>query len=518
MLECDKIEYNVGMYLRLSKEDENDKQSESIINQREIITKYILDNNWNLYDEYIDDGYTGTNFDRPDFKRMIEDIEKGKINVVIVKDYSRLGRNYVRTGMLLDEFFPIHNVRFIAINDGIDTFKINSNNELSGFKGIMNDMYSADISRKIRSTLNSKRSNGQFIGAFAPYGYKKDSSNKNKLAIDEEASLIVKRIFNMRLNGIGNEEIVRVLNKEKVLSPIEYKQKKDLNYRNSNIYPGWRAETIKDILSNPTYIGNLAQGKSERISYKVRKSRKIPKDRWIIVENTHNPIVDKKTFDTVQILIKKKSYGRTENKTEHLLGGILICGDCGFPITFRRENRKGEKVFITLCSNYSRFHRCKRHAVLEKGVNNLVINDLKKICESVITNKENFYQSIKRPIFKHDNNLNKLIREKKVRTQEILKLKKGLYEDWKKSCITKEDFENMYREFSKEKEELDNEIKSLQNQDKSTKNDNNLDELKLIVDFEIIPKQILINLIDKIELFQNRDVRIYYKFLNPFSQ
>ena len=322
----------------------------------------------------------------------------------------------------------------------------------------------------------------------------------------------------MRLNGIGNEEIVRILNKEKVPSPIEYKQKKDLNYRNSNIYPGWRAETIKDILSNPTYIGNLAQGKSERISYKVRKSRKIPKDRWIIVENTHNPIVDKKTFDTVQILIKKKSYGRTENKTEHLLGGLLICGDCGFPITFRRENRKGEKVFITLCSNYSRFHECKRHAVLEESINNLVINDLKKICESVITNKEKFCQSIRIPTLKDDNNLNKLIREKQIRKRQIFRLKKGLYEDWKKSYITKEDFENMYEEYDNEKEELDNEIKKLKNQEKSQKNDNNLDELKQIINLKVIPKQILINLIDKIELFQNRDVRIYYKFLNPFSQ
>ena len=212
--EIDRRIYNVAIYLRFDeKKIEDDSESESIINQREFVTKYVLDKGWDIYDEYIDDGYTGTNFNRPDFQRMISDIETKKVNLVIVKDYSRFGRNYSRAGFYVDEYFPSHGVRFIAINDGIDTFnKNNSNNELSGFKGVMNDMYSADISKKIRTSFNSKRRAGQFIGAFAPYGYKKDPNNKNKLIIDDEAAQVVKRIFEMRVNGIGLEKIMRILN------------------------------------------------------------------------------------------------------------------------------------------------------------------------------------------------------------------------------------------------------------------------------------------------------------------
>ena len=223
--------YKVGIYLRLSRADdkeENFDQSESIKNQDEFVTNFVLERGWEIYDVYIDDGYTGTNFNRPDFQRMIEDIKNGLINLVIVKDLSRFGRNYVWCGMYIDEFFPKYNVRFIAINDGIDTFqKNNNNNELSGFKGVMNDMYSADISRKIRTSFNTKRHNGQFIGAFAPYGYLKDPNNKNKLIIDPEASLIVKRIFEMRINGIGTEAIMRTLNDEGIPCPTNDKQQKN---------------------------------------------------------------------------------------------------------------------------------------------------------------------------------------------------------------------------------------------------------------------------------------------------
>ena len=516
----DTKNYKVGMYLRLSKEDENTDQSESIINQREYLTKYILDKGWDLYDEYVDDGYTGTNFERPDFQRMIGDIESGHVNLVIVKDYSRFGRNYARAGIYIDEFFPRYNVRFIAINDNIDTFKKNnSNNELTGFKGIMNDMYSADISKKVRTTFNSKRQNGQFIGAFAPYGYMKDPNNRNKLIIDPVASKVVQRIFNMRVNGIGNEQIMRILNSENIPCPTKYKEQQGFNYKNVNIiHYVWRAETIKDILSNPTYIGNMAQRKSEKISYKIKKHKKIPKKEWIVVENTHEPIVDKKTFETVQQLLKQKSYGKTENKTEHLLGGLLVCGDCGFPITFRREKRKDKKEFITLCSNYSRFSKCKRHAILEEEINHLVIKDLRAIAKRSIKDKNKFFEKIKRqPTFQIDsNNIKKTINQKEKRKQEIVNLRKFLYEDWKKGDITKEDYDAMYSSYNMEKEQLNKEIETLQNElernRELTINNDFYHLLEQIVDFEIVPKQILVNLIDKIELFQDKTMKIHYKF------
>lgn len=435
---------------------------------------------------------------------------------------SRFGRNYVKTGMYIDEFFPLHNVRFIAINDGIDTFKRNnSNNELSGFKGIMNDMYSADISKKIRTSFNTKRQNGQFIGAFAPYGYQKDPNNKNKLIVDQEASLIVKRIFNMRINGIGTEAIMRTLNSENIPCPTKYKQLKGSTYKNANIvHYIWRAETIKDILRNPVYIGNMAQRRCERISYKVRKHKKIPRENWIVVENTHEPIIDKQTYNTVQELLNQKSYGKTEKKTEHLLGGLLVCGDCGRNITFRRAPRKGQKKFITLCSSYSRFKECSTHCMLEDDINNLVLNDLKSISNKAIKDKKKFLQKIHKPIFETDNNNNKkIINKKTTRIKEIINLRKALYEDWKKGFISQDDFTSMNTEYNEEKEQLNSEIenlkKTLNNSSKEISDIDFYSLLEKIVNFDSIPKQILVNLIDKIEIFKDKTVKIHYKFPRP---
>lgn len=530
--EIDTNNYRVGMYLRLSKADDKEEKaddpSQSIINQREFITKYIVENGWDLYDEYVDDGYSGTNFERPAFQRMMTDIKKRHINLVIVKDLSRLGRNAGWTTVYIDEIFPLYNVRFIAINNNIDTFaKNNSNNELAGMTGFMNDWYCLDISKKIRTTFNSKRQNGQFIGAFAPYGYQKDPNNKNKLIIDPEASLVIKRIFNMRINGIAIEAIMRTLNEENIPCPTKYKEQKGMNYKNTNIKRYlWTAETIKDILSNPTYIGNMAQRRNEKISYKLKKFRKVPRKDWIIVENTHEPIIDKETFQTVQELIKQKAYGTTQNKTEHLLSGLLVCGDCGKSLTFRRDNKRANKDFITLCSDYSRFHKCTRHAVLEEELNNLVISDLRATARKILKNKSKskFLEKIQKPTFKIDNNITKLINEKEKRKNEIVALRKSLYEDWKKGNIIKDDFDAMYEDYNKEKEQLNNEIEKLQvkistqkQEMPNTNFDKLLDEL---ANLKVIPKTILIKLIDKVEVFEDKpnrtkSVKIHYKFPSP---
>ena len=385
----------------------------------------------------------------------------------------------------------------------------------------MNDMYSADISRKIRTSFNTKRHNGQFIGAFAPYGYLKDPNNKNKLIIDPEASLIVKRIFEMRINGIGTEAIMRTLNDEGIPCPTKYKQQKGSTYKNANIvHYVWRAETIKDILRNPVYIGNMAQRRCERISYKIRKHKKIPRKDWIIVENTHEPIIDKDTYNTVQELLNQKAYGKTEKKTEHLLSGLLVCGDCGQNITYRRKLRKGKKVFITICSSYSRFAKCTTHSVLEKDIIELVVKDLQSISNKVIKDKKLFLKKIQKPTLKNnDNTIKTIISEKEKRINEIIYLRKSLYEDWKKEIITKEDFDSMYQSYNVENQQLNKEIeglqKNLQNNIEKQENIDFCNLLEQIINFEVIPKQILVKLIDKIEIFKDKSVKIHYKFPRP---
>ena len=260
----------------------------------------------------------------------------------------------------------------------------------------------------------------------------------------------------------------------------------------------------------------MAQKKSEKISYKVNKHKKISRENWVVVENTHEPIIDKDTFKQVQILLDVKSFGVTAFKTEHLLGGMLYCGDCGMPITFRRDNKKKNKDFITLCSNYTRFHSCTRHAVLLDDINELVINDLKSIARKTIKNRNEFIKKINIPNAQQEEKYSKnIITKKENRLSEIIKLRKELYEDWKRDIITKEDFDSMYLEYNKEKEKLLNEIEKLQKElihNKDYRNNNYIDILEKIVDFEIVPKNILINLIDKVEIFQDKTVKIHYKF------
>ena len=259
--------YKVGIYLRLSKEDEKDKESGSITNQRSILMNYIKENNLTYINEYIDDGVSGTTFDRIGFNQMLQDIQNKKINMVLTKDTSRLGRDHIEFGYYVEKYFPEHNVRYVAVCDNIDTFY--NNNDMLLFKSAYNDMYVKDISNKIRASLNIKKKNGEFVGAYAPYGYKKDQLDKHKLVIDTYASEIVKRIYQMFASGLSITKIASILTEEKILIPSIYKNMK--RGLKSSHFGTWNQRNITDILTNPTYIGHLTQGRNKKINYKSKK-------------------------------------------------------------------------------------------------------------------------------------------------------------------------------------------------------------------------------------------------------
>ena len=288
--------YSVGLYIRLSREDDDKTEmSESITNQKSLLLQYVKENNLRVYDIYIDDGYSGTNFDRPDFNRLLNDIELGKINMVITKDMSRLGRDYIGTGNLIEKYFPEHNVRYIAVTDNIDTFLDSSNNDIAPFKAIMNDMYAKDISKKIKSSLKAKMKEGKWVGGRCPFGYNQDKNDKNHLVINKEQADIVKRIFNMCLEGLSFYKIAKKLTNEKVKTPAEYynfEWKSHYNLR----YGEWHSKTIRDILTNRMYIGDLVQNKRSKVNYKVKKIVKNNTNDYIIVENTHEAIIDREIF------------------------------------------------------------------------------------------------------------------------------------------------------------------------------------------------------------------------------
>lgn len=510
----DKI-YNVGMYLRLSKEDETAGQSESIENQKKIITNYVLEHNWNIIDIYIDDGFSGLNFKRPAFEKMIKDIEAKKINLVITKDLSRLGRDYIDTGYYLERYFPTKNVRYIAINDGIDTYVDNGNNDISPFKSVINDMYAKDISKKIRAVMDTKRINGEFIGAFAPYGYLKSPDNKNNFVVDETASKVVKRIFDMYVSGNSMGRIVRILNNECVPCPAKYKLTNS-TYKNSMVKRyKWCQETIKRILTNPTYMGCMTQKRQEKISYKIDRFKKIPQSNWIIVEDTHQAIISPETFALVQEMIVRKTvcYSRGEDSF-HLLNGLVFCKECGAKMTYRR-NSSGKMVMN--CMTYSKFgpSECSSHNIHEEELNQYVINDLKRISNLVLD--EDFFNSLNElNIEKSEDDTKQKLIQIDNRFSEIRDIIKTLYEDKVKGIISEKDFLEMTQEYSDEKETLNRQKVQLnQKTEEQPKEYNYIDIFKSIADFDTIDKAVLTRLIDRIEISNDKEITIYYLFNSP---
>lgn len=380
--------FNVGIYARLSKEDEqNLAVSESISNQIDYLTQYVIDRGWSIVDVFVDDGYTGTNFNRPDFQRMLREIEVGKINLVITKDLSRLGRDYIETGHYLERYFPLRNVRYIAVNDGIDTYDNSTNNELNPIRSFFNDFYARDISKKVRTSMTVKARKGDFIGSFAPYGYLKSPLDKNKLVIDEKVAPVIRQIFERYLAGDGITRIAHILNDQQINCPSVYKAHIYENYKNAKSKFGkWTAEGVKSILQNPVYAGCLAQHKHSVISYKVKVLKAVPKENWIIVEGCHEAIVSKEVFDQVQRLMKVRNVPYPSSpKKDHLLVGLLYCKDCGHRMTFTKT-QKGE--WYCICANYKRFKSCTRHSYLERDLDNYVLDHLRKTIAAFVDREE----------------------------------------------------------------------------------------------------------------------------------
>lgn len=382
-------DWKVGIYTRLSNADMKEdhlKQSESIANQIELLKRFVKFKGWTILKTYIDDGYSGTNFDRPDFKRMIQDIEVGKINVVITKDLSRLGRDYIETGYYIEKYFPTKNVRYIAINDNIDTFDINNtNNDITPFKSVINDTYARDTSKKVRSILMTMALNGKSIKPFQPYGLKKDPTNKNNILIDEEVSKNVYNIFMMYKNGMTKKEICNYLNEHNISTPLKYKELKSNYYNpNNNKTYKWTNTVVNKILRDRSYVGDLVQHKTTKVNYKINKHLKVDESNQIIIENCFPAIIDRQTFNIVQeILNKQANEWNYKSSTPHLLRGITFCS-CGAKITYCKNHNKN---FRCICSNYKKYGKkiCKNVHLTENDLIDSVLNDLKKIVFSYFT-------------------------------------------------------------------------------------------------------------------------------------
>ena len=358
-----------ALYMRLSKDDGDKVESDSIRNQRSLLRDFVKQHSdITLVKEYVDDGFSGTNFERPDFQRMLEDARNHKINCIIVKDLSRLGRNYIETGRYLEKIFPVLGIRFIAVNDHYDSADTTNDSDqiIVPFKNLVNDAYCRDISIKIRSQLDIKRKKGQFIGNYAGYGYFKDPKDKNHLVIDEYAAEIVRMIFNMKIDGYSAKNIAARLNEMGVLIPAEYKRACGFNYSSGFMAgkkPKWDVSSVLRILKNELYTGTMVQGKTRKINYKVNVRQKIEPENWIRVEGTHEPIVSKEIFECVQKLMELDTRTSPEEESIYEFSGLLRCGDCGQNLVRRTTTKKGKKYFYYHCSTYKRKEGCSSHNI-----------------------------------------------------------------------------------------------------------------------------------------------------------
>lgn len=517
--------FRVGLYMRLSREDGDKEESSSVTNQREILKRYVSEQeNFFIVKEYVDDGYTGTNFDRPKFKEMIEDIEAGIIDTVITKDLSRLGRERLGVGHYTEIYFPEHNVRYIALLDNIDTYMDAGMNDMAPFKGVINDMYVRDISKKIRSSLIERKKAGNFLGVTAPYGYKKDPNNKFHLVINEKEAEIVKRVFRLYLEGNGLTRIAQILTKDGVPVPGE---SRDIGKtRKTALYSSWKQTTIRRILDNRVYLGELVQFKRRKINYKSKRRITVPEEERYICKGTHEAIIDEESFDAVQNILKKnKSFKGT--KHDYLFKGLLFCSECGARLNVTYSNyalkKYGEYRYTTICYSYSRLYSdiCTRHSNSIPELEEVLIKHIKEVCKRYIN--ENLQDELISMAKKQRSlELKQINNEKRLETLEqrisdIGLYIKNLYMDKVKGVVSESDYISLVADFTgdrdnliKEKEEL---VKIINNQKPLIDETEKIEKLaKEFIALEKPTKQLLNELIEKITISENKEINIYFKF------
>ncbi len=525
--------FKVAMYIRLSREDGDKEESSSVTNQRNIITRFINENdNFIIVDEYVDDGYTGTNFNRPAFQRMIKDIEKGKINTVITKDLSRLGRDYIDTGRYVQRYFPENRVRYIALLDGIDTLEDAGMNDIAPFKSVINDMYVKDISKKITSALKERKTAGNFLAVTAPYGYKKNPENKYQLVINEEEAKVVRYIFRLYLQGNGLTKIAKILTEEEI--PVPGISRNIGTTRKTKLYNCWKQTTISRILKNPVYIGNLEQFKRKKVNYKSKKRVTVPKEDRVICYNTHEPIIKKEDFDEVQKIITENKAFSKSTKHDYLFKGFLYCADCGAKLYLTYSDyaykKYGEYRYTTVCYTYSKYYnQCSRHSnsipILEK----ILIENIKKVCNAYLNRDlekeliEMVEKENKRNVLEQE--YNKKIDNIETKIEDLNLCIRNLYMDKVKNVITEKDYIELSKNFTQERDKLINEKEELLKLSTNLKNDNNNKEeiekvAKEFVSLKKPTKELLSRLIDKVTISEDNIITIYFKFkeLTEISQ
>ena len=482
MLQKRLEQYDTALYVRLSKEDGDaasgsKNESNSIANQKSLIMDYLQSRpEFRVVSIREDDGFSGTDFNRPAFQAMMEDVKKGVINCIIVKDLSRFGRNYIEVGRYLEKLFPMLGIRFIAVNDNYDSLEADTAHDIVvPFKNLINDSYCRDLSVKIRSHLAIKRKKGEFIGAFACYGYLKDENNRNQLVVDTYAGQVVQDIFRMKINGMSQYRIADALNEQGILSPMEYKKYLGSHFESSfkvNPKAVWTAKAVTRILTNEVYTGVLVQGKQTTPNHKVKVRQEVDEADWIRVENAHESLIDRVLFDIVQNLMGRDTRTSPNETQVFPLSGLVYCGDCGHPMvrkisryTKKKKADDPQTYGYFLCSEKCGKGGCSWHRIAEDDLMEAVLGAVNLHIQKVLDLQEALKQIENAPsrqlmIQKY---LERLSRKEEER-KKAERLKIGIYEDLKDGLLDKEEYQKLKTEFDSRIAEADAAVKELNRQ------------------------------------------------------
>lgn len=520
-LQCGKY---WALYIRLSHEDGDRSESLSVSNQKLKLISFIKHMpDKPPYKLYIDDGFSGTTFERPGFKNLITDIYQEIISGIIVKDLSRLGRNSPKTSYFIHDFFPKHKIRFIAIDDNIDKdfFDFDTSSDMIiDIKNMFNGFYPRDISKKVRSTFRTKQTAGQFIGAFACYGYKKSINDHNKLIVDPVAAAIVKKIYALYLSGTGQNTIAKILNKSNVPCPSEYKKLQGLNYKNGNrldYTTYWTYSSIRNILKNEMYTGCMVQNKSFR-TLCSKNASPLPKDKWIIVPNTHEAIIDKTTFNRVQSLLAKNVRQTVPNHNIHLLAGILKCGNCGRAMV--KTSKNGKNTFI--CGSYNRYGKshCSSHRISESTILKIIVDDFNNILKKTDNLEQIFHKEF--TLFKKNSYNANTDEHIQYKIDKLIQKKRAYFEDFNEHLITSEEYYNFTKRCDSQISDFKKKLNTCNDIIKDTILNPNACEIPPALS-EILEKNmisvpdrlIITQMVNCIYIYDNNTIKIIYNYDMP---
>ena len=524
-----------ALYCRLSRDDDLEGDSNSIKNQKAILGKYAQDRGFSHPAYYVDDGYSGTNFNRPDFQRLIGDVNDGKIGTIIVKDMSRLGRDYLKVGVYTEITFPDAGVRFIAINDGVDSDS-QQDNDFTPFRNIINEWYAKDTSKKVRAVFKAKGNAGKHLCTIPPFGYIKDKDDKQKWIVDEEAAETVKEIYRLCIEGYGPTQIARILTEHGIDTPVIHAKKVGIKYgsKENALSYIWDTQTVITILANPSYLGHTVNFRTKKKSYKSKKKIELPPEEWVVFKNTQEPIIDQDTYDTVQRIRQNK---RRPSKMGEMsiFSGLVYCADCGKKMYLCRCTTMQQKEYFN-CSTYRKKSKslCTSHQITVEAVEQIVLADIRKVLSYTSNHKQELLEQLRHNAeIKTKQMLSSQRRELEESEKRILTLDKliqSLFEEKVAGSLSDERFRKLTSAYEQEQTELENRVKMLRAElsEASEKSDNIEKFMRLVNRYTDVPEltleivkefiyRIIVHQAEKVDGHRTQQVEIIYNCVGAIT-